>query len=98
MDVLQHDLFNDVVLLGGELDRPRRNWLFIVGWGLGNGTADQRPGERYSQGCSLHNRPNPIPTLDGVSRDNHDGAVAVPSGYEGGSTVLSGRQGRSPDD
>jgi len=25
-------------------------------------------GQRHSQGCSLHNRPNPIPTLNGVSR------------------------------
>ena len=68
MHVLQHDLFDDVVLLGGELDRPRRNRLFIVRRGLGNGTADEKSGgQRHSQGCSLHNRPNPIPKLNGVS-------------------------------
>jgi hypothetical protein len=57
MRVLQHDFFNDVVLLGGELDRPRRNRLFIVRWSLRNGSAEQKSGgQRHSPGCSFHNR------------------------------------------
>ena len=34
--VLQHNFFNNVVLFSGELDRPRRNRLFIVRWRIGN--------------------------------------------------------------
>jgi hypothetical protein len=61
MHVLQHNFFNNVVLLSGELDRPRRNRLFIVRGDLGNGAADQKSGgQRHSQGCSFHSLPNPI--------------------------------------
>ena len=65
--------------------------------GLGNDIADQKSGgHRHSQGCSLHNRPNPIPTLRSqrsmAPQDNHDGALAVPWRNQGVATVLSGRQ------
>ena len=68
MHVLQHDLFNDVVLLGGELDRPRRNRLFIARWDLGNGVAEPKnPAVNAIAQAARFITGNPIPTLNGVS-------------------------------
>ena len=43
MQVFQHDFFNNVILLSGELDRPGWNRVFIIRWGLSKGTTEQKP-------------------------------------------------------
>ena len=56
MQVFQHDFFNNVILLSGELDRPGWNRVFIIRWGLSKGTTEQKTcQQRHSQGCSFHN-------------------------------------------
>ena len=69
MHVLQHDLFDDVVLLGGELDRPRRSSaLHSSGgvWAMAPPTKNPAVNARANT-RRLHDRSNLIPTLNGVS-------------------------------
>ena len=67
MHVLQHDFFNDVVLLGGELDRPRWSGSLSSGGVCAMAPPSKNPAVNAITQAVRFIAGNPIPTLIDVA-------------------------------